>query len=101
MGLLKSGHLKTHLYNAESRIYTVEDFHKIYCKSALFWCLSTFLIVPFVAYLFASFDKLWIRSKPASVMEFSHIRQKFEAAVIQKLRDDTAVFKWDPFIENL
>jgi len=36
LGLLKSGHLKTHLYNAESRIVTVEDFHKIYCKFILF-----------------------------------------------------------------
>lgn len=30
LNLLKAGYLKTHLYNAESRIYTVEDFHKIY-----------------------------------------------------------------------
>lgn len=59
-----------------------------------------FSFIPFsAAYLFVSFDKLWIRSKPSSVMEFSHIRDKFEAAVIKKLEDDKAVFRWDPYLE--
>lgn len=83
LNLLKGDYLKTHLFNAESRLYEVEDFHKIY------------------SYLFASFDKLWVRSKPASVMEFTHIRDKFEAAVIEKLRQHDAVFKWDPYLEQV
>ncbi|KAI7685477.1 hypothetical protein SSS_05606 [Sarcoptes scabiei] len=81
LNLLRSNHLQTHLFNQETRLYVVEDFHKIY------------------SYLFVSFDKLWIRSKPSSVMEFSHIRDKFEAAVIKKLEDDKAVFRWDPYLE--
>lgn len=80
---MKLGYLKTHLYNAEKRLYTVEDFHKIY------------------SYLYVSFDKLWIRSKPASVMEFSHIRDKFEAAVIKKLKNTDALFNWDPYLESI
>lgn len=31
LNLLKGDYLKTHLFNAESRLYEVEDFHKIYC----------------------------------------------------------------------
>ncbi|KAH9414798.1 ELMO domain-containing protein 1 [Dermatophagoides pteronyssinus] len=83
LNLLRMNHLQTHLFNSETRLYVIEDFHKIY------------------AYLFVSFDKLWIRSKPTSVMEFSHIRDKFEAAVIEKLNDDRAIFRWDPYLETI
>lgn len=34
-------------------------------------------------------------------MEFSHIRDKFEAAVIEKLNDDRAIFRWDPYLETI
>lgn len=32
LNLVKAGYLKTHLFNLKSKIYEVEDFHKIYCK---------------------------------------------------------------------
>lgn len=32
-------------------------------------------------------------------MEFSHIRDKFEAAVIKKLNQHDAVCRWDPYLE--
>lgn len=33
------------------------------------------------------------------MMEFVHIRNKFEAAIIEKLNDDSAMFRWDPYME--
>ncbi len=107
LNLLKGDYLKTHLFNAESRLYEVEDFHKIYCTYTVDIIFANLRLTSssssssFAAYLFASFDKLWVRSKPASVMEFTHIRDKFEAAVIEKLRQHDAVFKWDPYLEQV
>lgn len=101
LSLIKAGYLKTHLYNVESRIYTVEDFHKIYCMFPKYSIMIYNVLVILLAYLFASFDKLWIRSKPNSVMEFSHIRDKFEAAVVKKLQFEDAVFRWDPYLETI
>ncbi|CAG2104667.1 unnamed protein product [Medioppia subpectinata] len=81
--LLSDGHLKTHFYNLYNRIFKLEDFHKVYC------------------YLFVAFDKLWLESRPQSVMEFSLIRDKFEKQLIEKLADNKTVLKWDPHIDTL
>lgn len=94
-------YFQTHLFNSETRLYVIEDFHKIYgkIKFAFFNTKKLSIIFISLAYLFVSFDKLWIRSKPSSMMEFVHIRNKFEAAIIEKLNDDRAMFRWDPYME--
>jgi hypothetical protein len=55
----------------------------------------------YLGYLFVSFDKLWLSSRPQSVMEFSNIRDKFETSLIEKLNDDKTLLKWDPNIETV
>lgn len=83
LNLLISGQLKTHFFNSYNRLFKVEDFHRVYC------------------YLFVSFHKLWLTSKPKSVMEFSYIRDQFEKQMIEKLCDEKTILKWDPHIETL
>ncbi|XP_054163144.1 ELMO domain-containing protein 2-like [Oppia nitens] len=83
LSLLTSGNLKTHFFNSYNRLFKLEDFHKVYC------------------YLFVTFDKLWLESRPQSVMEFSLIRDKFEKQLIDKLADNRTVLKWDPQVDTL
>ncbi|CAG2170876.1 unnamed protein product [Oppiella nova] len=71
LSLLMDGHLKTHFFNSFNR------------------------------YLFVAFDRVWLDSRPQSVMEFSLIRDKFEKQLIDKLADNRTVLKWDPHIDTL
>ncbi|KAH7985416.1 hypothetical protein HPB49_026431 [Dermacentor silvarum] len=48
------------LYNAVAERPHVDDFHRVYC------------------YVFFEFDKFWLAEKPADIMEFNRIRDKFE-----------------------
>ncbi|KAK4327160.1 hypothetical protein Pmani_002389 [Petrolisthes manimaculis] len=81
--LLKSGEAKIHFYNASKRFPTLHNFHQFYC------------------YLFFSFDELWRMEKPQNMMEFSRIRDKFEAQVKLKLKNPMAYFQCNFVLENV
>ncbi|KAH7987028.1 hypothetical protein HPB49_026126 [Dermacentor silvarum] len=73
--LLVKGKLKSHVYNAVAERPHVDDFHRVYC------------------YVFFEFDKFWLAEKPADIMEFNRIRDKFEDRLVQMLEKDDCVFK--------
>lgn len=55
-----------------------------------------------LGYLFFKFDKLWLASKPESIMEFRHIRDIFEEDIRSELKDDNVVLNIAPFyVDNL
>ncbi|XP_071538440.1 ELMO domain-containing protein 2 isoform X2 [Panulirus ornatus] len=81
--LLQSGDAKTHFYNASKRFLDVRVFNQFYC------------------YLFFSFDELWRQEKPRDMMEFSRVRDKFEAQVKQKLKNPTAYLKCTSVLDNI
>ncbi|KAK0151486.1 ELMO domain-containing protein 2 [Merluccius polli] len=66
--LLKSGDLKPHFYNTVTGNPELHHFHHLYC------------------YLAYEFDKFWVASKPQSIMEFNHYREKFHSQVKVLLR---------------
>uniref|UniRef100_S4NI36 ELMO domain-containing protein 2 n=1 Tax=Pararge aegeria TaxID=116150 RepID=S4NI36_9NEOP len=72
--LLKDGSAKTYMFNLKY-VPSVIFFHEFYC------------------YLFYEFDKMWIRSKPENMMEFSIIFKKFENAIRSELADPASVFR--------
>lgn len=81
--LLRSGDAKNHFYNACKRFPEPRVFHQFY------------------SYLFFSFDDLWRQEKPRDMMEFSRVRDKFEAQVKQKLKNPTTFFKCEFVLENI
>ncbi|XP_063847540.1 ELMO domain-containing protein 2-like [Scylla paramamosain] len=81
--LLQSGAAKTHFYNASKRFLELRAFHQFYC------------------HLFFSFDEMWRQEKPKDIMEFSRIRDKFEAQVKLKLKNPLAFFKCNFVLENV
>ncbi|KAH9628887.1 hypothetical protein HF086_017816 [Spodoptera exigua] len=81
--LLKDGSAKTYMFNAKQNLPNVNLFHKFYC------------------YLFYEFDKMWIESKPANIMEFSDIFKKFENAVRIELADPASVFRINVEVDNV
>ncbi|KAF9801094.1 hypothetical protein SFRURICE_019256 [Spodoptera frugiperda] len=81
--LLKDGSAKTYMFNAKQYLPNVNLFHKFYC------------------YLFYEFDKMWIESKPANIMEFSDIFKKFENAVRIELADPASVFRINVEVDNV
>ncbi|CAH1647216.1 unnamed protein product [Spodoptera littoralis] len=81
--LLQDGSAKTYMFNAKQCLPNVNLFHKFYC------------------YLFYEFDKMWIESKPANIMEFSDIFKKFENAVRIELADPASVFRINVEVDNV
>ncbi|XP_042211083.1 ELMO domain-containing protein 2-like isoform X2 [Homarus americanus] len=81
--LLQNGDAKIHFYNASKRFPEVRAFHNFYC------------------YLFFTFDELWRQEKPRDMMEFSRVRDKFEAQVKYKLKNPFAYFKCNFVLENI
>ncbi|XP_034626833.1 ELMO domain-containing protein 2 isoform X2 [Trachemys scripta elegans] len=67
--LLKSGALKSHLYNLVPGLPQMEHFHQFYC------------------YLVYEFDKFWFEEEPESIMHFNHYREKFHEKVKGLLLD--------------
>lgn len=73
--LLKTGVVKTHIYNLNTTTPNLDHFHKLYC------------------YLFFEFDKYWMECKPTSLMDFSNIHDKFQTNILAKLNDNRTAFK--------
>lgn len=73
--LLKDGSAKTYMFNYKTHSIDIQLFHKFYC------------------YLFFEFDKLWMESKPESMMEFSNIYHNFENLIRSQLADPASVFR--------
>ncbi|XP_033110676.1 ELMO domain-containing protein 1-like [Anneissia japonica] len=71
--LMLDGDLKTHFYNTCSGTPLISHFHQVYC------------------YLFYEFDSLWIAEKPATIMEFSRIREKFRRKIVEILKNPETV----------
>ncbi|XP_032661189.1 ELMO domain-containing protein 2 isoform X2 [Chelonoidis abingdonii] len=67
--LLKSGALKSHLYNLVPGLPQMEHFHQFYC------------------YLVYEFDKFWFEEEPETIMHFNHYREKFHDKVKGLLLD--------------
>jgi len=65
--LLRSGHLRSHFYNSVLDAPSLSDFHSVY------------------VYLFYEFDKFWFAEKPADMMQFNFVLQKFENNISQLL----------------
>lgn len=83
--LLENGKAKSHFFNI-SKIYgysTVENFHQFFC------------------YLLYEFDKLWITSKPANLMEFNNVQVKFEKAIVSHAEKENCLFKMNLSVENV
>lgn len=74
--LLTSGHLKNHFYNCVPGQPHIDDLHKVF------------------VYLLYEFDKFWFTEKPADVMQFNVIKEKFQKQIIRRLRhkDSTLTF---------
>lgn len=73
--MLRDGDAKTYVYNACKGVPSMRIFHQFY------------------SYLFYEFDRFWLECKPKDIMEFSNIRQRFEANVRQSLQDPSNVFR--------
>ncbi|NWQ74656.1 ELMD2 protein, partial [Columbina picui] len=67
--LLRSGALKSHLYNVVSGLPQMEHFHQFYC------------------YLVYEFDKFWFEEEPESIMHFNQYREKFHDKIKGLLLD--------------
>lgn len=71
--MLKTGILKTHLYNVVSGAPQMHHFHEFYC------------------YLMYEFNRFWFKEKPASIMEFNYYREQFHKRVKELLLDHNSV----------
>ncbi|XP_032887666.1 ELMO domain-containing protein 2 [Amblyraja radiata] len=71
--MLKTGILKTHLYNVVSGAPQMHHFHEFYC------------------YLMYEFNQFWFKEKPASIMEFNYYREQFHKRVKELLLDHNSV----------
>lgn len=73
------GAAKSHVYNAchqsQAEVPDMSHFHRFYC------------------HLFFEFDKLWLSEKPATIMDFSRVRDLFEARLRVVLADRSALLK--------
>lgn len=84
--LLKSGDARTHFYNVAQytkKPCSLVDFHKLYC------------------YLLFEFDRFWLESEPANIMDFREIYQSFEITIMEALQKDTTIFKTNLVIEDV
>ncbi|XP_044727069.1 ELMO domain-containing protein 2 [Chrysoperla carnea] len=83
--LMVEGDLRTHIYNYNysKSTPTIKHFHQFYC------------------YLFYEFDKYWIESKPANIMDFSRILQEFETNIRSALTNLSTVFKINVAVDNI
>jgi len=85
--LWKDGAAKTHIYNLchKPNIYQpdMNHFHRFYC------------------YLFFEFDKFWLAEKPASIMEFSRVRNLFEKQIRSVLSDYSCILKLNFLVEDI
>jgi len=85
--LWKDGTAKTHIYNLchKPNVYQpdMNHFHRFYC------------------YLFFEFDKFWLAEKPASIMEFSRVRNMFEKQIRSTLADHTCILKLNFLVEDI
>nr|CAG4652045.1 EOG090X0AMT [Triops cancriformis] len=70
--LWKEGLARCHVYNTCKGIPTLRHFHQFYC------------------YLVYEFDKFWLAEKPADIMEFGRVRDKFHTRLRHKLMLPTA-----------
>ncbi|XP_076319473.1 ELMO domain-containing protein 2 [Tachypleus tridentatus] len=80
---LRKGLLKNHFYNAVHGRPQMKHFHQVYC------------------YIFHKFDSFWLAEKPRDIMEFNHIRSKFEEHVIRGLSNPLTLLKLNMAVETL
>ncbi|XP_069487299.1 ELMO domain-containing protein 2 isoform X3 [Ambystoma mexicanum] len=71
--LLRSGALKSQLYNLVSGSPQMQHFHQFFC------------------YLIYEFDKFWFEEEPENIMHFNHFREKFHSKVTVLLSDPDTV----------
>ncbi|RXG58132.1 ELMO domain-containing protein 1 [Armadillidium vulgare] len=81
--LAQEGLAKTHFYNSSKGFPDQHAFHQFFC------------------YLFFEFDVLWRHEKPKDIMEFNHVKSKFEKNIRAKLKDPMALFKCHFVLENI
>ena len=55
----------------------------------------------FYCYLFFEFDKFWLAEKPASIMEFSRVRNLFEKQIRSVLSDYSCILKLNFLVEDI
>lgn len=73
--LLEDGAAKTHIFNFAKGSPVMRHFHQLYC------------------YLFCEFDRFWFESKPKNIMDFTRIRDSFEASIRNSLSLPQTVFR--------
>nr|CAG4644177.1 EOG090X0AMT [Lepidurus arcticus] len=73
--LWKEGWARSHIYNTCIGVPTLRHFHQFYC------------------YLVYEFDKCWLAEKPADIMEFGRIRDKFQSRLRRLLMSPSAALK--------
>ncbi|XP_065354211.1 ELMO domain-containing protein 2 [Calliphora vicina] len=84
--LLKNGDAKTHFYNvaqSTKKPCSLVHFHKFYC------------------YLLFEFDRFWLESEPADIMDFREIYQSFEITIMEALQRDNTLFKTNLVVEEV
>lgn len=81
--LLQNGAAKTHMYNLRAQYLSLKHFHRLYC------------------YLFYEFDKFWVQSKPASLMDFANIHARFLSDILAKLSDNRTVLNINLAVDNI
>lgn len=81
--LVRNGDAKTYFYNTSKCLPTIRLFHQFY------------------SYLFYEFDRFWLESKPADIMEFPSIKLKFENNIRTNLKDPNSVFKINIWVDTV
>lgn len=81
--LLKNGHAKTHIYNAIPSYASLNSFHHLYC------------------YLFYSFGRYWLESKPNSIMDFSFVQERFNNDIRAILKEESTVLRINLAVDNI
>ncbi|KAK3911998.1 ELMO domain-containing protein 1 [Frankliniella fusca] len=81
--LLQDGAAKTHVFNFVKGSPVMRHFHQLYC------------------YLFCEFDRFWFESKPKSIMDFTRIRDAFEASIRSSLANPQTVFRINMLVDTV
>ncbi|KAJ1527917.1 hypothetical protein ONE63_007852 [Megalurothrips usitatus] len=81
--LLQDGAAKTHMFNFAKGSPVMRHFHQLYC------------------YLFCEFDRFWFDSKPKTIMDFTRIRDAFEAYIRTSLANPQTVFRINALVDTI
>lgn len=56
-----------------------------FTRYTVIYTWTLFFSLP-TGYLFYEFDKFWYKERPKTIMEFSHIKDKFQRRIVSQLK---------------